>query len=177
MKKRSMKRLAGSLGLVGASIVAGAIQADAQNRSGQIQLTGSNALSCTLAIVAGGSYNSLSLGTTQSDTPVGTSTETCNDLKGYYVTVASTNAGAGGTSPYFKGSNAQNSVTLAYAVNYGSNTALTFAGGSATASTYNAYSASNAAGNTVTVGVSYTGTPSLPADTYTDTLTFTMTVN
>ena len=171
MKKSNTKRIVSSLGIIGAGVVMGAVHADAQT-TGKITLAGSNAQVCTLAITPSGSYNSLNLANTATNSTVGTSVESCNDLNGYSVTVASANGG-----PYLKGSNNLNSATLAYGVNYGSNSTLTFASGSATADTFSSYTPSANYNHTITVGVSYAGTPNLPADTYTDTLTFTLSSN
>lgn len=172
MSKRQTKRIVGSLGMIGAGVVLGAVQADAQTRSGAITVSGSNAQVCTLAISPGGTYNTLNLSNSATDATIGTSVESCNDLAGYTVTVVSANGG-----PYLKGQAAQNSTTLAYGVNYGSNSTLTFASGTATADSFTSYSQSANYNHTVTVGVSYAGTPALPADTYTDTLTFSLATN
>ncbi|MGO8921233.1 MAG: hypothetical protein ACLQJR_35565 [Stellaceae bacterium] len=168
MKKRTTKRVMSSLGLIGAGVVMGAIHADAQT-TGKITLSGTNTQSCTLAISPAGSYNSLNLGSTATNTSIGTSVESCNDLNGYTVTVASTNGG-----PDLTGHASGNTATLAYGVIYGSNT-LTFSGGSATADSFTTYVPATNYNNTISIGVAYAGTPNLPADTYTDTLTFTLT--
>lgn len=164
MKKNQMaKRIAGSLGAVGVGLFVGAGQADAQS----ITLSGAVAQSCTLTIASAGAYNSLTLGTAQSNLTVGTSGESCNDGKGYKVTIVTKNGTSNGI---LKG--ASYSQTLAFGVNYGSSTTLTFAGSTATATNVTAPGFT-----TATIGVTYAAGTQLTADTYTDTLTFTMTTN
>ncbi|MGO8921228.1 MAG: hypothetical protein ACLQJR_35540 [Stellaceae bacterium] len=163
MKKHLSKRVVGSLGVVGVGIVIGAGQAEAQS----ITLSGTIAQSCNLTINSSGSYNNLSLTTAQSNVVVGTSGENCNDGKGYKVTIGTRN---GTTSGLLKGTSY--SQTLAYGVNYGSTATLTFAGSTATATNTSATGFT-----TYTVGVTYNAGTQLTADTYTDTLTFTMTTN
>ncbi len=163
MKKHLSKRVVGSLGAVGVGVVLGAAQAQAQS----ITLSGAVAQSCHLTITASGSYNALTLATAQSDVVVGTSAENCNDGKGYKVTIGTKN---GTSSGLLKGTSY--SQTLAYGVNYGSTATLTFAGSTATATN------TSAAGfATYTLGVTYASGAQLTANTYTDTLTFTMTTN
>lgn len=163
MRKHISKRVAGSLGAVGVGIVIGAGQAEAQS----ITLTGLIAQSCNLTITQAGSYNSLTLTSAQSNVTVGTSAEACNDGKGYKVTIGTRN---GTSSGLLKGTSYNQ--TMAYGVNYGSTTTLTFAGSTATATNTNASGFA-----TYTVGVTYAAATSLTADTYTDTLTFTMLTN
>ncbi len=123
--------------------------------------------SCNLTVTASGSYNNLNLTSAQTDITVGTSDEDCNDSKGYKVTVGTRN---GTTSGLLKGKSY--GQTLAYGVNYGSPSTLTFAGSTATATNTN-----HPGDTTVTVGITYSGGAHLTADRYTDTLTFTMTTN
>jgi hypothetical protein len=164
MRKRMARRAVGSLGAVGVGVVLGAAQVQAQQ---SITVSGAIAQSCTLAITASGSYNNLALSGAQSNVAVGTSTESCNDGKGYVVTIGTRN---GTSSAVFKG--VSRSQTLVYGVNYGSTTTLTFAGSTATATN------TSAAGfSTITLGVTYGSGASLAADTYTDTLTFTLRTN
>jgi hypothetical protein len=164
MAKHISKRLVGSaLGAVGVGIAVGAVQAEAQS----ITLSGTVTQSCNLTVTPGGSYNTLNLTTTQTDVMVGTIAESCNDGKGYKVTIGTR---YGTDSGMLKGSTYHQSMT--YGVNYGSVNTLTFAGSTATATD------SHAAGyTTVTLGVSYAAGTQLTADTYTDTLTFTMATN
>lgn len=63
----------------------------AQNASGNIQLRGSVALSCSIAVQDLG--QSLALVTGESNKTVGSVTETCNSGSGYKITLASANAG------------------------------------------------------------------------------------
>ena len=163
MKKHISKRVVGSLGAVGVGIVLGTTQAEAQS----ITLSGTVAQSCNLTITSSGSYNSLTLTSAQSNVTVGTAGENCNDGKGYKVTIGTKN---GTTSGMLKGTSYNQ--TLAFGLNYGSSTTLTFAGSTATATN------TNAAGfTTYTIGVTYAAGTQLTADTYTDTLTFTMATN
>ena len=158
------RHVVGSLGAV-VGVVLGTAQVKAQPNS--MTLSGAVAQSCTLAITASGSYNHLSLTGVQSNVPVGTSIESCNDGKGYVVTIGTQN---GTNSAAFKG--ISHGRTMVYGVNYGSTSTLTFAGSTATAT--NTHSAGF---STITLGVSYGNGTSLAADTYTDTLTFTLRTN
>lgn len=163
MKRYLTKRVVGSLGAVGVGVVLGAGHVQGQS----LTLTGTVAQSCNLTITPSGSYNSLNLTTAQSDLTIGTSGENCNDGKGYKVTIGTRN---GTSTGLLKGTSY--SQTFAYGVNYGSTTTLTFAGSTATATNTNAPGFT-----TYTVGVTYATPTRLTADTYTDTLTFTMTTN
>ena len=165
MKQRVSKQVVGSLGMVGIGLVLGAGQAGAQlaNITAQATVT----LSCSLTVTAAGSYNNLNLSSAQTNVTVGTAVENCNDRKGYVVTISSKN---GTSTGILKGKSY--TQTLAYGVDYGSTTTLTFAGSTATATSTN-----KTGFTTHTIGVSYAAGPHLTADTYTDTLTFTMTTN
>lgn len=165
MKKRISKQVAGSLGAVGIGIVLGTAHANAQSASLTAQAT--MLLFCTLTVTPSGSYNHLTFASAQTDLTVGTSAEDCNDSRGYKVTVGTKN---GTSSGLLKGKSY--SQTLAYGVNYGSATTLTFAGSTATATNTH-----GTGYKTYTLGVTYAAAPHLTADTYTDTLTFTMTTN
>lgn len=161
--RTSAKQVAGSLGAVGMLLAAGQAGAQSVNVTAMATVT----QSCHLTVTAAGSYNNLNLGSAQTDVTVGTSVEDCNDSKGYKVTVGTRN---GTNSAVLKGKTY--GQTLAYGVNYGGASTLTFSGSTATAT-----NSSHTGFTTITLGVSYASGAHLTADTYSDTLTFTMTTN
>ncbi|MFV3131224.1 spore coat protein U domain-containing protein [Niveispirillum sp. KHB5.9] len=73
------------------AVIAIAAPAMAQNASGTIQLKGTVALSCTIAVQDLG--QSLALKAGETNKTVGSVTETCNSGNGYKITLASANAG------------------------------------------------------------------------------------
>ncbi len=95
-----------------AALIASAIAAPAmaQNSSGNFQLKGNVALSCTIAVQDLG--QSLSLKAGETNKTVGSVTETCNSGSGYRITLASANSGK------LKSGN----FTIDYSVNYDSYT-------------------------------------------------------
>jgi hypothetical protein len=163
--RRRLRRHLGSLGLIGIGLALGPREADAQ--SVNVTAVATVTQSCHLTVTAAGVYNNLVLTSGHSDVVVATANERCNDARGYKVIVSTRN---GSSSGVLKGKTY--GETLVYGVNYGAPTTLTFAGATATATSTN-----EPANTTITVGISYSGNPHLTADTYTDTLTFTMTTN
>ncbi len=148
-------------------IAAGAAQAAT---TGSVNLSGSVGQSCNITVSAQSIASSLDLTTTSAGTTVANVTETCNDKLGYNVSLATTN---GTTTGLFKGPSG-NTDTLAYTVTY-NGVAKTFSSGSTNATTATARTA--AGGVTKALAIAFTGSSSLNADTYTDTLTLTMTAN
>ena len=96
-------------------------------------------------------------------------TEISNDFLGYKVTLASANGAA--TTAQVKGT--AHGTILAYSLLYNA-VAVVFSASSATLT--NVAAPTGGAGVTKPLTITYTGT-FLPADTYTDTLTFTITGN
>lgn len=165
MKRRMARRAAGSLGVVGVGVMLGA--APAAPAQSSITLSGAVGESCTLTITASGSYDNLNLTGGQSNVAVGSAVENCNDGKGYKVTVGTRN---GRSSAILKGTSY--GQTLVYGVTYGSTATIAFAGSTATAT-----AAQGPGFTTIAIGVSYGSGASLAADTYSDTLTFTLRTN
>jgi hypothetical protein len=107
---------------------------------------------------------------------IATAVEISNKRAGYTVTVSSANAVAASTNePFFKGNAADNADTLPYSITYGGNLAA-FSNGVAMVSSTS--TRTSAAGLSKDVVLSFNGTSFFPnEDTYTDTLTFTITAN
>jgi len=137
--------------------------------TGTVNLSGTIGQSCNITVSAAGNTG-LNLAANATATSVATVTEACNDKLGYNVTLVTTN---GTTTGLFKGPSGNND-TLAYTVTY-NGAAKTFASGSTNITTATARTAPG--GVAKTLAISFTGNSSLNADTYTDTLTLTMTAN
>ena len=148
-------------------IAASAAQA---GTTGSVNLSGSIGQSCNLTVVAQSIASTLDLTATTAGTTVANVTENCNDKLGYNVSLATTN---GTTTGLFKGPSG-NTDTLAYSVTY-NGVAKTFTSGSVNATTATARTAPG--GVVKALAIAFTGTSTLNADTYTDTLTLTMTAN
>jgi hypothetical protein len=142
---------------------------------GSIVLSGTVQQNCNITVTATPAAGSLTLtGTGTSTVNVGSVVETCNDFKGYKITVASTNNASQSGSNFdgiLKGATT-NTDTVTYTVAYGVSTSLV-----PTSGTAETVSGKNIAGTTNSVFVAFTGNTSLGADTYTDTLTLTMVTN
>jgi hypothetical protein len=135
-----------------------------------LTLTGVVAPVLSISAVGVAPFSALNFAATQTNLLVGNITEISNDYLGYKVTLQSTNAGAG-TQAFFKGSLAPaNTATLNYTLQY-NGAAVVFTAGVATVT--NTVAPTAAAGTIQPLTVSYTGT-FLNADTYSDTLTFTI---
>ena len=149
-------------------IAASAAQA---GTTGSVNLSGSIAQSCNISVSAQSIASNLDLTTTSSSTTVANVTENCNDKLGYKVTLTTQNGDTTGT---FKGASSGNNDTLNYTVTY-NGAAQTFSGKNVQVT--NATARTAAGGVTKALAIAFTGTASLNADTYTDTLTLTMTAN
>ncbi len=129
------------------------------------------AVACTISTVDAGA-GALDLSASQTDVTIANVTETCNDVDGFTVTIATTN----GTTPGVLVSqdvNGANSTDQTYSIKY-DGVAVTIASGSGTAATRSGFTAQQ----TVPLAISYTiAGGGLPADTYTDTLTLTITAS
>ena len=173
MKNRMMNR-SKFLVLMVAFLIGGTAILAAQT-TGSITLTGvvSQILEITVTPEAG--YDSLDLTTSQTDLLVATVNERSNSQAGYRVEVESTNAAAAASStPFFVGADPGNTDTLTYSVSYGG-AAATF-NTSGVAEVTNVGSTTGTAGVNKAVEITYTGS-FLNADTYSDTLTFTIIAN
>ncbi len=138
--------------------------------TGTISITGTIPLNCNISVAAQANAATLDLTVSQTSLTVATVTESCNNKTGYKVTVATTNGTTGGV---MKGGSG-NTDTVSYGVVYNGVT-QTFSSGTATATNTSVKSA--AGGISKSLGITYTGAPAINADTYTDVLTLTMTIN
>ena len=112
----------------------------------------------------------LDLASDATDVPVCDVTEICNDNDGYTVQITSTSVSSGdGLNPSLTGSS--HGETISYSMKYG---------GTTTTSTAGAFDVTDASAKTSATGsvksfqLSYIIPPGIGADTYTDTLTFTI---
>ena len=163
----SLRTLAMAALALGATVLAsGAVNAA---QSGNVNLGGSAAANCNITVndVA----VAIDLAASQTDLLVATVDESCNKKAGHSISVATS---WGTTSGLFKSSTdpITNTDTLGYSVTYDGNP-VTFVSGSGTGKT----PAAKNAGGTSNVTITYTGDPTMEPDSYSDTLTFTMTVN
>ena len=94
-------------------------------------------------------------------------TEICT-TSGYTVTLETAN---GTTTGLFRGTNPNNSDTIAYAIKYNS-AVVVLSGGAATIT--DSASPTTAPGVEKDLQISYSGSSSFAADTYSDTLTLTI---
>jgi hypothetical protein len=153
-----------------ALILFGAAAVSAQT-TGSITLTGtvSAILQITVTPIAG--YDSLDLTTSQTDLAVATVNEKSNNAAGYTVAIESANAAAtSSTTAYLEG--VAHAETLDYTITYDGSSVALDASGQAVVTDVVAKTTS--AGIDKSVQISYTGA-FLSADSYSDTLTFTIT--
>lgn len=135
--------------------------------TGSITIYGTVPLTCSIAVTQLGATagSPLDLTNNYTDQAIATVAETCNRHAGYVVTVETANGSASGRLV-----GGVSSDSLSYSLKYnGSN--VGFSGGIATVTDANA-KANNVVRN---VTLSLTGDGTLAADTYTDSLTFTIT--
>ncbi len=136
----------------------------AQSDTGSITLSGTVPALAEITITPISGHDTLDLTTSQTDLAVATVNEKSNVTTGYTVTLDSANSGE------FVGNDSGNSDTLAYTISY-DGSVVTLSSGSATVTTASGRTA--ASGVDKTLAVSFTGT-FLNADTYTDTITLTI---
>lgn len=142
--------------------------------SGSIVLQGTVPEILEITVTEEAAASSLDLTTSVTDLLVGTVVELSNKKAGYTVELESANAAATGSGDaFFKSADTANTDTLTYAISYGG-AAVSLTSGTATVSDVTAKTASTGASNDVLI--SYDGASSfLYEDTYSDTLTFTIT--
>ena len=159
--------------LFGAAVAAA--QTPQTSDSGTLTLEGTVPKIVTINVSPKSVASNLDLSTDQTDLLVATVTETSNVRAGYSVTVQSANAASQSTTdPFFASTSGGNSDTLSYTLKYDGDT-VSFTGGSA-ATVTDASDKTAVGGSTHEVRISYTGTTkNLYADSYQDTLTFTIT--
>jgi len=137
--------------------------------TGSITLQGVISQSCNITVNSQTGYNALDLTQSPTNLNVAIVNEQCNDPKGYTVAMTTAN---GTTTGLLKGSVAGNPDTVSYTVTY-NGAAVTLAG--STAQVTNVAAKTATGGVNKNLNIAYTGNANLGADTYTDTLTFTIT--
>lgn len=149
----------------------------------QITLTGSVAQNCTLSASASAGASTLNISDGAQHVQVGTVLQNCNKKAGYTVVVTSANCGTAPTGAKLVGTGATPD-TLAYSVESdnpttgGSSATVTgLLASVCTSQNARAVTGAKISAENSTIYVNYTGNSGLAADTYTDTLTFTMNVN
>ncbi len=149
-----------------AALVFGATPAKAD----ALPLQGIVAVACTISTADAGA-GTLDLSTSKTAVTIANVTEDCNDSNGYTVTVATTNGAALTTGLLVSQNvNGANATDLTYSIKYDT-VAVTLTSGSGTAATRSSFTNSQ----TVALAITYTSPGGgLPADTYTDTLTLTI---
>ena len=153
-----MSRFATAALIAAALTAATASGALAQNASGTVQLTGTVALSCTVAVTD--LKQQLNLVSGESSKQVGTVVETCNSGNGYTVTLNSAN---GGSLKNTSGGNASVSYTVSYdGQNGGLNNGMQVSRSSAQFA------------KNVPLAVSIQGNNNAVAGSYSDTVTITI---
>jgi hypothetical protein len=152
-------------------IVAAGPATAAQN--GNVALSGNVPQNCSIAVTATGN-SGIDLSTTTADLQVATIAEDCNKRAGYVIAVTTTNGVAASASTgLFNGDTGGNSDTVAYSVKYNSSSLTLTNGADSSARSVS----SKVSGQVSPVTISFTGDATAAADTYADTLNFTMTVN
>jgi hypothetical protein len=140
--------------------------------TGSLTLQGTVPAILEITVTGTGNYNALDLTTDASNLVVATVNERTNSKTGYTVSVKSLNAeGAGSSQAFFAGSDVANTDTLNYNISYGGS-AVTL-DGSGLATVTDSAGKTLGTGENKDVAITYTGT-FLNADTYTDTLVFTI---
>jgi len=140
--------------------------------SAPLTISGSVAQSTTISIAAQPGYNALDLVNGATAKLVGIATEKSNDKQGYTVTVSSLNAGAT-SQAFLKGAIVGNTDVVNYSIQYNGG-GVTLANGSATVTI--ASGRTPGSGVAKNLAVTFAGAW-LTADTYSDTLTLTITGN
>ena len=138
--------------------------------TGNLVISGTVPQILDIQVLAAAGSTSLDLTKNVPDQHIGDIVERSNVTAGYTVTISSANAATG--TPHFKGVNPSNTDTLDYTLKY-NGSPINFTGGSALISDVNSKTAT--IGSTKSINLSYDGTSNfLNADSYSDTLTFTI---
>ncbi len=138
--------------------------------TGNLIISGTVPVILDVAVLAAAGSTSLDLTKNETDLHIGDVVERSNVITGYTVTVSSANASTG--APHFKGADPSNTDTLDYTLKF-DGSPITFTGGSALISDVTSKTAT--LGSTKALNLSYDGTSDfLNADSYSDTLTFTI---
>ncbi len=138
--------------------------------TGSLIISGTVPQILEITVTAAAGSTTLDLTQNVSDMLIGDVVERSNVFAGYTVTITSANAGGG--APHFKGVTPSNTDTLDYTLKY-NGSPVTFSGGSSLISDVNSKTITT--GTSKALNLSYNGTVDfLNADTYSDTLTFTI---
>lgn len=169
-----MKKLTGVIVLMTAVTALAIAQTGATTAT--LTLQGEVPARISIEVVAADVAADLDLTTDQSDLEVATATETSNVRSGYTVTLASANGGRllGQNINTAGSSNAGAVENVPYTISY-SGSVHDLSNGTATLTDVSARNIAGGNVRTVPVLLSYTGDANLGADTYQDTLTFTIT--
>jgi len=155
--------------LVAVALIATGASARAAT-TGTLVLSGTIGQVCSIAVAPQGIASALDLNIAQTALVVASITETSNDNAGYKVNLNTAN---GTSTGIFKGT-AGNTDTLAYTVLYNGVTE-TFVGGNVQVT--NVTTRTPTGGVVKPVALTYGAGAGLNSDTYTDTLTVTLTAN
>jgi|SRR5579871_4720199 len=136
--------------------------------TGAITLAGTVGITCNVTVAPQGPYDALDLTTSPNNLNVAIVTEQCSDPRGYTVTLATAN---GRNRGRLVGALAGNNNVIRYTMTYGG-AAVTLHNSIATVTDVNSKTSGGVA---KALSISYTGRASLNPDTYSDTLTFTIT--
>ncbi len=154
---------------IAAAAAAAMMYAATPAKAGSIVLQGIVALACTISTADAGA-GTLDLSASQSNLAIANVTEDCNDSNGYTITIATANGTTSGVL-VSQDVNGANATDLNYSISY-DGSAVSLTGGSGTAASRTSFTLPQ----TVPLAVSYTiPAGGLPADTYADTLTLTIT--
>jgi len=152
--------------------VTGFVTASFAQNSAPLTISGNVAQSTTISIAAQPGYNTLDLVNGGVAKLVGIATEKSNDKLGYTVTVTSLNAGSTAQA-FLKGAIVGNADVVNYSIQYNGG-GVTLANGTATVTL--AGGRTPGTGVAKNLNVTFAGSW-LTADTYSDTLTLTITGN
>ena len=135
--------------------------------TGDLDLSGTVAAACDVTVTpVAGVADNLPLSSAQTDLNVGSVNETCNDADGYTVTAQSAN------SSVLQPLGPTSTDSVPYTFSYGGVLVDLTTGGAMTVTDASAPTGSG--GTSSLVDISYTNPGFIEADTYTDTITFTI---
>ncbi|MCX8107867.1 MAG: hypothetical protein N3G20_03595 [Verrucomicrobiae bacterium] len=152
---------------VGAVVAATSAFADTQ---GSITIQGTVQEKTSISVQPVSGYNNLNLEQGATDLVVATVTEVCNYPRGYTVTLKSQNAES--RQAYLQGYSLENTDRIPYSIKYGNSVVNLDDQGEAKVTDANGKTPKN--GVTRQVKITFSGGDWLAADTYSDTLTFTI---
>ena len=161
---KTKKYIALTLALLGTAGVASA------QSSGTLTIQGTVAAVANITVSPQTGYNTLNIAGGVANQNVANITEQSNDKNGYTVAMTSLNAGASGSSLFLKDTGT-GTDTVPYSLTY-NGVAVSFSSGSATLTSASAKTAQTGVVKALAVTIASSW---VNADTYADTLTFTIT--